>query len=98
MRLKGKDYKALKQEIQSYLVTTADLMRNYEPIKNDTKLKELFGNINDFAETLKTINFEKMKKCINSLVDAHYKLGLSKLEFKKNKRENHLDKYRKDLG
>jgi len=97
MRLKDRDNVALKQEIQSYIFTTAELMRNYDPIKQDNKLKENFKKINGFAGTLKNINFDKMKECVNMLVDASYILGLSKLEFKKHKRENHLDKYRKGL-
>lgn len=97
MRLKDRDNVALKQEIQSYIFATAELMRNYEPIQQNPKSKKMLEDINNFAGTLKNINFDKMKECVNRLVDANYILGLSKLEFKKHKREDHIENYRKDL-
>lgn len=81
LRLKGKDVKPLKQEIQSYISTTVQLLRNYEPIKNKKELNNLFKKIIEFTGTLNTLSFKKMSECINCLVDAHYVLGLSKLEF-----------------
>ena len=98
LMLKGKNYLPLKQQIQSYLLTVVQLMINYDPIKQDAKSKALFEKINKFAKTLDTLSFDKMKECVDAMVKAHYILGLSKLEFKKNKRENHLEKYRKELG
>ena len=96
MRLKGRDLKPLKQEIQSYISTVVQLMRNYTPIKDDKKLKKLFDDITEFVKTLDNFNFKKLQECINKVVDAHYILGLSKLEFKKYKKENYLDKYKRE--
>jgi len=97
MMLKGKDHIALKKQIQSYIITVVQLMRNYDPIQKDKKVNNIFKKINQFVGTTEPMTFDKMKECINSIVDAHYILGLSKLEFKKNKRENHLENYKKDL-
>ena len=97
MKLKGRDQIPLKQEIQSYISTTVQLMRNYTPIKDNKKVNKLFNEITEFVKTSENINFEKMQECINKVVDAHYILGLSKLEFKKYKKEDHLEKYRKEL-
>ncbi|KKN02324.1 hypothetical protein LCGC14_1118790 [marine sediment metagenome] len=97
LRLKGRDLLPLKQEIQSYISTTVQLMRNYDPIKKNKKLIKLFEEITEFVGTLENISFDKLQECINKVVDAHYILGLSKLEFKKYKKEDHLDKYKKDL-
>lgn len=97
MRLKGRDSIALKQKIQSYISTTVQLMKNYAPIQDDKKLKKLFEDITKFTGTLENINFQKMQECIDKIVKAHYILGLSKLEFKKHKREDYIEKYKKEL-
>ncbi len=97
LTLKGIDHKPLKQKIQSYVIIVVQLLRNYDPLKKDKKIKDIFLKINKFAGTGKLFNFDRMKKCIDSMVDAHYILGLSKLEFKKYRKQDALENYRKGL-
>ena len=95
LTLKGRDYKPLKQQVQSYLITVIQLMRNYKPIQENKKLKKIFEDINKFSVERENISFNKLKECIDRMVDAHYILGLSKLEFKKYRKVDAFQDYKK---
>jgi len=95
LTLKGRDYKPLKQQVQSYLITVIQLLRNYKPIQDDKKLKKIFEDINEFSVERENISFKKLKECIDKMVDAHYILGLSKLEFKKYRKMDISADYKK---
>lgn len=83
MIIKGKDYKPLKQQIQSYILILTQLLKRYESVQDNKEVKKMFIKIDKFTETLETINFKKLKECIDIISDAHHALGLSKIEFKK---------------
>ena len=97
LMLRGRDDITLKKQIQSYILTVVQLLRNYTPIQQKKKLHKIFDDINKFAGTLELMSYEKMKECIDSMIDSHYVLGLSKLEFKKYKKTDKIDDYKKDL-
>ena len=83
MVIKGKDYKPLKQQIQSYVITLLQLLKRYNSIKEDDEVNKIFEELDNFIGTQKTMNYEKIKECVDKISDAHHALGLSKIEFQK---------------
>jgi len=88
MMIKGKNYVPLKQDIQSYILTLTQLLKRYDSVKEGEnkeggKIKDTFDDLDEFIGTLETLNFKKLKECIDCISDAHHALGLSKIEFKK---------------
>ena len=97
LKIRGRDYQPLKQQIQSYILILVEMLKNYKPIKNTKKIDAMFKKVIEFASTQKTFNYEKMLECINYITDAHYILGLSKLEFRKYEKKDPLKKYSETL-
>ena len=97
LKLRGKDYYPLRQQIQSFILILAEMLKNYTPIRNNKNLNKLFSDIIEFASTERTFNYDRMLKCVNSITDAHYILGLSKLEFKKKEKKDPFTKYKSSL-
>lgn len=83
MILKGKDYTPLKQQIQTYIVTLLQLLKRYNSVQQDKGIKEIFEELDEFVKTQETMNFQKLKECVDKVSDAHHALGLSKIEFQK---------------
>ncbi len=81
--IKGKEYRPLKQQIQSYILTLTQLLRRYDSVQKAKKVKDTFEKLDKFIITLETLNFEKLKECVDTISEAHHALGLSKIEFKK---------------
>lgn len=97
-QIRGKENLKLKQLIQSYVVMCVELMRNYTPIKKKKETNNLFSSIIKFIDTGNTMNFKKLTECVNTIIDAHYILGLGKLEFKRFKYEKPTQEIRNRYG
>jgi hypothetical protein len=83
MMIKGKDHKPLKQQIQSYVLTLTQLLKRYESVQDNKEVNKIFIKLDKFVTTLETMNFNKLKECIDVISDAHHALGLSNIELKK---------------
>lgn len=81
--IRNRDYKPLRQQIQSYIITLAQLLKRYESIKGNKEVKKTLDQIDKFSETTDTMNFNKIKMCVDKISEAHHTLGLSKIELKK---------------
>ncbi len=81
--IRGKDNRQSRQEIQSYVTTLVQLLKRYNSIKNVSKVNKIIKQIDEFIETAETMNFGKLKECVDIISDAHNALGLNKIEFQK---------------
>ena len=81
--IKGKDHKPQRQAIQSYIIILTQLLKRYNSIQNDKTANKVLKDIDEFTKTTGTMNFEKLKDCVDTISDAHNILGLNKIEFQK---------------
>ena len=75
----GKTNPKLMTKIQSYISTLYFLLKNYKSIRDDKKLKIIFAKIKVFLID-KKMNDQALTESVDAIVDAHFILGLSKIE------------------
>ena len=75
----GKKNQRLMVKIQSYISTLYFLLKNYKSVKEDKNLKIIFKGIKVFLMD-KRMNDKALTETVEGIVDAHFILGLSKIE------------------
>jgi|TARA_R100001530_G_scaffold3_3_gene20 hypothetical protein len=78
--LKQKDNRQLRQNIQSYIITLNQLLKRYNSIKSDKRIKGILDKLDNFVISQETLSFEGIYECVNIISDAHNVLGLNKIE------------------
>tara|TARA_Y100000310_G_scaffold229404_1_gene231820 strand:+ start:2333 stop:2758 length:426 start_codon:yes stop_codon:yes gene_type:complete len=78
--LKQKDNRQLRQNIQSYIITLNQLLKRYNSIKSDKRIKGILDKLDNFVIAQETLSFEGIYECVNIISDAHNVLGLNKIE------------------
>lgn len=79
LRNNGKKNPKLMTKIQSYISTLYFLLKNYKSIKDNKKITRTFEEIKKYLME-KRMTDKALTISVDAIVDAHFALGLSKIE------------------